>query len=79
MNKRLQVSIPEELDTLLSNAAQRSRVSKGEWVRRALQDALDRPSRVAELAGDPLARLAALGGPMAEIDELLAEIDAGRV
>jgi hypothetical protein len=35
MNHRLQVLIPEELDVQLRKAAQRSRVSKGEWVRRA--------------------------------------------
>jgi hypothetical protein len=33
MSHRLQVLIPPELDAKLAKAAQRGRVSKGEWVR----------------------------------------------
>jgi hypothetical protein len=66
--------IPETLDARIAKAAQRQRVSKGEWVRRALERALSEGPR----AEDPLDRLAALGGPTADIDQMLAEIEAGR-
>jgi hypothetical protein len=77
MSNRLQVLIPPELDTQLRKAAQRSRVSKGEWVRRALTEALRRPAKGAATA-DPLERLAAINAPTADIDQMLAEIEAGR-
>jgi hypothetical protein len=57
-------------------AAQREGVSKGEWVRRALEEALTKGKR----GGDPLARLSSLGAPTADIEQMLAEIasfDAG--
>ena len=73
MSKRLQVLIPDGLEARVRKAAQRTRVSKGEWVRRAIERALaDRAP------ADPLASLAALGGPTADIDQMLAEIEAGR-
>jgi len=66
------VLIPKELEERLSKAAQRRRVSKGEWVRQAIEKALDRP------ADDPLQQLARLGAPTGDIDQVLAEIEAGR-
>jgi hypothetical protein len=74
MSVRLQVLVPEGLDARVRKASQRSRLSKGAWVRQAIERALadDRP------ASDPLAKLAALGGPTADIDQMLAEIEAGR-
>ncbi len=77
MSHRLQVLIPPELDAKLEKAAQRSSVSKGAWVRTALQAALDRSGHLA--GGDAVARLAALDAPTADIDQMLAEIEAGRV
>lgn len=77
MSYRLQVLIPEELDTRLRKAAQRSRVSKGELVRRAIESALDR-SGGSRNAVDALTRLASLGAPVGDIDQLLAEIETGR-
>jgi hypothetical protein len=74
MSKRLQVLIPEGLDARVTKAAQRKRVSKGEWVRRAIERALD--TRHDE--PDPVDRLARLGAPTGDIDQMLAEIDAGR-
>ncbi len=74
MSIRLQVLIPEELDAAVRKAASRRRVSKGEWVRRAI----DRALAEERSAGDPLAALAALEAPTADIDEMLAEIEAGR-
>ena len=77
MSHRLQVLIPPELDASLEKAAQRSRMSKGAWVRNALQEALDRSGHSA--SGDPVARLASLGAPTADIDRMLEEIESGRV
>ena len=46
----------------------------GEFVRRAIETALadDR------VVTDPVARLASLGGPTGDIDQMLADIEAGR-
>jgi ABC-type cobalamin transport system ATPase subunit len=77
MNHRLQVPISAELDAQLEKAVWRSRVSKGEWVRRALQESLRHVNKNRG-AADPVARLALLNGPVADIDSLLAQIEAGR-
>ena len=74
MSHRLQVLVPETLERRVRKAAQRSRLSTGAWVRRALERALREPSDVP----DPLAHLEALGAPTADITQMLAEIDAGR-
>ena len=73
MSHRLQVLIPEALDRRVRKAAQRNRLSTGAWVRQAIERSLqdDRPA-------DPLDRLAALGAPTGDIDQMLAEIEAGR-
>ena len=76
MSHRLQVLIPEELDSRLRKAASRSRVSKGEWVRQAIQSALEGSEGGAAI--DPLAHLGSLCGPTGDIEDILAEIDAGR-
>lgn len=77
MSHRLQVLISPELDTQIRKAAQRHRISKGEWVRRALQSSL-RPAGKGAAGGDPLTRLRSLNAPTADIDKMLAEIEAGR-
>lgn len=77
MSQRLQVLIPEDLDIRLRKAAQRSRVSKGEWVRRAIEAELAR-SGESRAKGDPLDRLFSLEAPTADIETMLAEIEAGR-
>jgi hypothetical protein len=74
MSHRLQVLIPERLDARVRKASQRSRISKGEWVRRAIERALAEDGSTP----DPLAQLAGLGAPTADIDQMLAEIEAGR-
>lgn len=76
MSHRLQVLIPPALDTQIDKAAQRSRVSKGEWVRRALKESLRRGG--SESKTNPVARMAALACPTGDIDQILAEIDEGR-
>ncbi|MEK6608384.1 MAG: hypothetical protein AABZ30_12040 [Myxococcota bacterium] len=74
MSHRLQVLIPTSLDARIRKAAQRERLSQGAWVRRAIEQALS----ARRGAADPLARLASLGAPTGEIEQMLAEIDAGR-
>jgi predicted transcriptional regulator len=71
---RLQILVPEALERRVRKAAQRRRLSTSAWVRQAIEKALtdDRPG------SDPLDRLGALGAPTADIDQMLAEIDAGR-
>jgi metal-responsive CopG/Arc/MetJ family transcriptional regulator len=78
MSHRLQVLIPEQLDAKIEKAAQRSRTSKGAWVRKAIEDALVRRSSKEPGATDPLARLASLNGPTADIDDMIAGIESGR-
>lgn len=73
-SNRLQVLVPPGLDARVRKAAHREGLSKGEWVRRAIEDALRREVR----GPDALARLSALGAPTADIDQMLAEIEAGR-
>jgi len=77
MSHRLQVLIPKELDARIRKAAQRGRVSKGEWVRLAIEDSLRRRGRHPS-GRDPLARLSSLNGPTADIDQMIAETEAGR-
>jgi hypothetical protein len=77
VSHRLQVRISPELDAQLRKAAQRSRVSKGELVRRVLEESLKKRGK-ASTNSDPLLRLESLGAPTADIDRLLGEIDAGR-
>lgn len=77
MSYRLQVLIPEELNARVAKAAQRTRVSKGAWVRGAMESALD-GSRSRDRGMDPLARLQALNAPTADIRQMNREIDKGR-
>jgi hypothetical protein len=77
MSHRLQVLIPPELDAQLRKAAQRSRMSKGEWVRRVLQESLQQPGK-GKAPSDSLLRLESLGAPTGDIDRMLSEIDSGR-
>lgn len=78
MSHRLQVLIPEALDARIRTAAKRGRLSKGEWVRRAIEAALRAPSAEGRRTADPVGRLASLEGPTADIEQMLAEIEAGR-
>jgi hypothetical protein len=74
MSHRLHVVIPAELDAQISAAAERYHMSKDEWVRRALEESLHREGRTT----DPVARLGKLNAPTADIEQMLAEIGAGR-
>ena len=66
--------ISPELDMQLKKAAERQRLSKGEFVRRALIDTLKR----GRSANNALAQLATLNGPTGDIEQMLSEIEAGR-
>ena len=77
MSHRLQVLIPENLNARLRKAAERSRISKGRWVRLAIEDSLERTAK-GRSRSDPLARLASLQAPTADIEQMIAEIEAGR-
>ena len=76
MSHGLQVLIPPDLDAKLFKSAQRGPVSKGEWVRRVVQQSL----RVDGSRGfhDPLARLKSLNAATSNIGQMLAEIELGR-
>lgn len=76
MSYRLQVLIPEEMDQRVRKAARRLQVSKGEWVRRAIDRAL--ASGQAGEEPDPVRALADLQGPTGDIERMLDEIEAGR-
>jgi hypothetical protein len=67
------VLIPPGLDTRIRKAASRERLTKGEWVRRAIERAL-----ADNRDADALDRLSRLGAPTGDIDQMLAEIEAGR-
>jgi hypothetical protein len=73
MSHRLQILVPEALDRRIRKAAHRNRLSAGAWVRQAIERALQDNHR-----GDPLDQLARLGAPTGDIDQMLAEIEAGR-
>jgi hypothetical protein len=70
----MQILVPEGLDARVRKAAQRTRMSKGAWVRRAMERAIADDKEPI----DPLERLSALGAPTGDIDQMLAEIEAGR-
>jgi len=74
MSHRLQVLIPEALDLKIRQAAERERISKGEWVRRAMARAL------LEKQGSKsaLAELLALDAPTGDIEQMIQEIEDGR-
>ncbi len=73
MSYRLQVLIPEELNAHIRKAAQRGGVSKGEWVRRAIDSALLGHFDESEASGDLVARLASLNAPTADMDAMVRE------
>ena len=77
MGHRLQVLIPEELNARLERAARQSQISKGAWVRKAIEEALAGSGREV-IPADPVTRLFSLQAPTAGIRDMLDEIEAGR-
>ena len=74
MSIRLQVLVPEALERRVRKAAQRRQLPVGAWVREAIERALAEGLT----AGDPLEKLSRLGAPTGDIDQMLAQIEAGR-
>ncbi|MBX3029180.1 MAG: hypothetical protein KF809_03395 [Chloroflexi bacterium] len=74
MSRRLQILLPDHVQQDVRVAARRRHLSTSAWVREAIERHLltDRPGL------DPLDRLAALGAPTADIDQMLTEMAAGR-
>ena len=78
MSYRLQVLIPEDLHFLIRKAAQRGGVSKGEWVRGAIDKALHHQTDHSGASGDLVARLASLNAPTADIEEMVEESESAQ-
>jgi len=76
MSYRLQVLISEELNGQIQKASKRNRISKGEWVRRALVESVQ-PSR-ARSGASAVSQLAVLNGPTSGIEQMLNEVESGR-
>lgn len=74
MSHRLQILLSDGLVARLHKAAERSRLSRSAWVRRAIESALEEE----RVARDPLSTLSGLNAPTGDIDQMLAEIEAGR-
>lgn len=74
MSTRLQVLVPEALQRRIRQAAERRRLSAGALVREAVEHYLADDHG----ADDPLDRLSRLEAPTGDVDQMLAEIDAGR-
>ena len=77
MTKRLQVLLDEEELAEIQAAARARRVTVAEWVRGALRAARENPSAAAERKLATLRRATRHQFPTADIDEMLAEIEAG--
>lgn len=75
-NHRLEVSVSASLHHRLREAARQSQVAMEVWVRRAIEERLERESRRSQV--DALAALGKIEGPTANIDDMIAEIAAGR-
>lgn len=75
-SKRLQVLVTDDMDHRVRRAADRARVSRGEWVRQAIRERLEREA--GPVPADPLAELRTLNGPTADICGMIGEIEAGR-
>jgi len=76
MSHRLQVLVPETLEGRLRKAAGRARMSKGEWVRAAIEEKLERERGPG--GRDALEALGRLEAPTADIEQMLSEIETGR-
>lgn len=66
--------ISTALNRRLREAARVSQLSRSEWISRAVERQLEAES----LIMGPVAQLASLGGPTADLTQMLAEIGNGR-
>ena len=73
---QLQVSVSESLYDRIREAARRSNVPTAVWVREAIEERLEREFR--RSSEEALEAMCKLDAPTADIDDMLAEIAAGR-
>lgn len=73
MGYRLQIMVSDSLHTRLKKAAERRRMAPGAFARQAIENAL-----ATGALSDPVSQLETVNAPSADIDQMLAEIDAGR-
>ncbi len=79
MTKRLQVLLDEDEYREIQEVARRQRLSVSEWVRQSLRKArFDRPRATKEEKLRAIAESGRHQFPTADIDTMLAEIEAGR-
>ena len=76
MSYRLQVLVPEELNLRIRKQAQRSGVSKGEWVRRAIESTLN-ANNDQMTRQDALERLRSINGPTMNVEYSVEEAQPG--
>ena len=78
MSKRLQVLLPDPEMDEIRRLARRDRVTVGEWVRRALQEARSRqPIHDQQFKLRAIRKAAEYSFPTADIDQMLQEIERG--
>ena len=78
MSKRLQVLLPDQEMADIQNLARRERLTVGEWVRRTLREArADKPVNDPEMKLNAIRRGAKLSFPIADIEQMLGEIEQG--
>ena len=79
MSSRLQVVMDEQELARVREDAKRHGLTVSEWVRQSLVQARRRPSGSSvEARLQAIDRALGVDGPTGEIDEMLAEIEAGR-
>ena len=82
MSKRLQVLVHEDEFAQIQGAAHRCRLTVAEWVRQAMREALSAAGPSSDPAAAKLRAIAEASQhdyPTADIDEMLHEIEAGRL
>jgi hypothetical protein len=78
MSKRLQVLFEEEELAELQEIARQNHMTLAEWVRQALREARSgQPARTAALKRQALRRAMQYEFPVADIDEMIEQIERG--
>ncbi|WP_428278189.1 hypothetical protein [Candidatus Palauibacter sp.] len=70
------MAVPESLYHRLHDAAERSHVALAEWIREAIEERLEHEFRASP--EEALEAMRKLDAPTADIDDMIAEIAAGR-
>ena len=78
MTKRLQVLFAEDEYAAIQDAASRCRMTVAEWVRQSLREARNNSRHQPEAKLRAIAVASQHSFPTADIDDMLAEIRAGR-